>query len=926
MTRPDSRAWPLRDYPVLLWLALAGMVALVHRYLPEARWLMVHLVVLGALTHAIVVWSTHFTQALLKTPAHLDERRTQSRRLGLLILGAAAVIVGVPTGWWGLVIAGAVGLATAVGWHAWALARRLRAALPGRFRVTVRYYLAAAAALPIGATFGAWLAHGVDAQTRGRLLMAHTMTMALGWVGLTVAGTLLTLWPTMLRTRIDARAERWARQALPALVLALTVLVVGALAGWRGVALAGLVGYLGGWVWTARALLAPARQAPPKSFATWSATAGLAWFAVTLVLVGVDLATAADWARVPQSYGLITPALVAGFAVQLLSGALAHLVPVVLGGGARAVRAAQQEFDRYGAARVLLANAALVVCLLPVPSWVRVTCSVLVLVALGWFLPATYRAIRAALRTKAAIAREATAPGAALPADGTSGSGPVRPTLALPRQPSVFSSGQLVAALSALALAVAVGVIVDPAAAGLAGSAGGATGGLRAPGSLAADGPVVDSGRTTTVRVEAKGMRFVPDTIEVPRGDRLRVEFVNADPSQPHDLVFATGARSARLDPGASQTVDVGVIGADVEGWCSIIGHRQMGMVIQVRVKGGLPDLAAGGHGGHGMGTAGAGGTAAGAAAGQGSAVAAPGVRLGGTFPDDFRAVPAELPALSSERTHRMTLRVEEVELEIAPGVRQKRWTYNGAVPGPTLHGRIGDVFEITLVNNGSIGHSIDFHAGDVAPDGPMRTIPPGESLVYRFTAKRAGIWMYHCSTMPMSAHIAAGMHGAVVIEPDGLPAVERSYVLVQSEAYVDGDGTSAAEVNMAAVTAEQPSAVVFNGIANQYDARPLTARVGERVRFWALAAGPNRPSSFHVVGGQFDTLYFEGAYQVRRGVSPGGPSAGGAGGGAQVLGLHPAQGGFVEMVAVEAGTYPFVSHLMVDAERGAHGLLTVTG
>ena len=74
----------------------------------------------------------------------------------------------------------------------------------------------------------------------------------------------------------------------------------------------------------------------------------------------------------------------------------------------------------------------------------------------------------------------------------------------------------------------------------------------------------------------------------------------------------------------------------------------------------------------------------------------------------------------------------------------------------------------------------------------------------------------------------------------------------------------------MAAVTAEQPSAVVFNGIANQYDARPLTARVGERVRFWVLAAGPNRPSSFHVVGGQFDTLYFEGAYQVRRGVSPG--------------------------------------------------------
>ena len=43
-----------------------------------------------------------------------------------------------------------------------------------------------------------------------------------------------------------------------------------------------------------------------------------------------------------------------------------------------------------------------------------------------------------------------------------------------------------------------------------------------------------------------------------------------------------------------------------------------------------------------------------------------------------------------------------------SPGVRQKRWTFNGAVPGPTLHGRVGDVFEITLVNRGSMGHSID--------------------------------------------------------------------------------------------------------------------------------------------------------------------------------------------------------------------------
>ena len=119
---------------------------------------------------------------------------------------------------------------------------------------------------------------------------------------------------------------------------------------------------------------------------------------------------------------------------------------------------------------------------------------------------------------------------------------------------------------------------------------------------------------------------------------------------------------------------------------------------------------------------------------------------------------------------------------------------------------------------------------------------------------------------------------------------------------------------------AERPDAVVFNGYANQYDHRPLTARVGERVRIWVLDAGPNRASSFHVVGGQFDTVYAEGDFLL------GGPDDDAAStGGAQSLALAPAQGGFVELTFPEPGHYPFVSHVMVDAERGAHGTFEVT-
>ena len=177
-------------------------------------------------------------------------------------------------------------------------------------------------------------------------------------------------------------------------------------------------------------------------------------------------------------------------------------------------------------------------------------------------------------------------------------------------------------------------------------------------------------------------------------------------------------------------------------------------------------------------------------------------------------------------------------------------------------------------------------------------------------------------------------MFGAVIIEPDDLPAVDRSYAFVQSELYL---GAVDGEADPAKVSGERPDLVAFNGYADQYLHRPLRAKVGDRIRIWVLAAGPNQAVSFHVVGSQFDTVWSEGAYLLRRGSGPRATGTGGAGGagagdpaesatgGSQVLGLAPAQGGFVELVPTEPGSYPFVTHAMADAERGAHGVLAVT-
>jgi nitrite reductase (NO-forming) len=599
--------------------------------------------------------------------------------------------------------------------------------------------------------------------------------------------------------------------------------------------------------------------------------AAVAWLAGSVAALAFGVGTAGTWHAVHDRVELLTPALAAGFGAQVLLGALSYLIPVALGGGPTPVRAANVELDRGAPLRIVLVNAGLLVCLLPVPALVRVLASVLVLLGLAAFLPLLFRGMRASRRAKAAPAPVAASrPRGPAPASSVRPAGQVR--------------GLAATGLAAVVLAVAVGVALDPAA--LTGSS-----------ARSAAAGVEANGSTQTVTVVAKDMRFTPATIEVPAGTHLVIELTNADDGDVHDLVLDTGDDTGRLAPGESATLDVGVVGRDLDGWCSVLGHRQMGMVLKVDVSGG----AASGHAGHQHGPA-----------SVPSAAAPPAHTHEHSAAAEAATQDAVLPPAEPGRVHRRTLTVTEVEREVAPGVTQRLWTYNGSSPGPVLHGRVGDVFEITLVNDGTIGHSVDFHAGALAPDRPMRTIPPGESLTFRFTAAKAGVWMYHCSSMPMSAHIASGMFGAVVIDPPDLPPVDRSYLLVQSEHYY---GPQGGVVDLDKLAAETPDAVVFNGYANQYDAMPLAARAGERVRVWVLDAGPNRATSFHVVGSQFDTVWAEGGYLLRPGAS-----------GAQALALAPGQGGFVELSFPEAGHYPFVSHVMVDAERGAHGVFEVTG
>lgn len=423
-----------------------------------------------------------------------------------------------------------------------------------------------------------------------------------------------------------------------------------------------------------------------------------------------------------------------------------------------------------------------------------------------------------------------------------------------------------------------------------------ATAGLFLPvggGTSNGSGAPAASGGTKTVDVELGEFYVKPDKISVAPGTKLVLKVTNMGSMQ-HDLKLNGGSKGTKmLDPHASETVDLGVIAKTSQAWCTVPGHKEAGMVATIEVTGAAADATS---------TAAATGDQA---AASNDAKIDPNAK---PAPDWKPRDPTLQPAPGGT-VHDITLRATEKVMEIAPGVKQEMWTFEDQVPGPVLRGKIGDVFNVKLVNDGKLGHSIDFHASRVAWSDKMRTIAPGESLDYQFKAEYAGAWMYHCGTNPTLHHIGNGMYGAVIIDPPNLAPVDHEYVMVQSEFYLGPQGKPGDLTKMQQFKFD---AVVFNGYWNQYSFSPIQVEPNQRIRVWVIDDGPSENSSFHIVGTIFDTVFKEGTYLLQ-------PDA--RHGGSQALDLQPAQGGFVEFSLAEVGYYPMVTHKFSNVGKGALGL-----
>src|SRR6478672_1115990 len=270
----------------------------------------------------------------------------------------------------------------------------------------------------------------------------------------------------------------------------------------------------------------------------------------------------------------------------------------------------------------------------------------------------------------------------------------------------------------------------------------------------------------------------------------------------------------------------------------------------------------------------------------------------------------ARLEPAERGRVHHIRLEMKHATVTIAPGVTYAAWTFGGTVPGPILRVRQGDTVDFTLVNAANIPHSMDFHAAEIAPSKYYVNVLPGDSLHYRFVARVPGAFMYHCGTAPVAMHIANGMYGALIVDPSTPRPKAAEYVFVQSEFYLTpkpaADGT--VSLDWQKLLGQAPDHVVFNGMVSQYATHPIEVRPNELLRLYLVNAGPNRISSFHVVGGIFERVFQDG--------SQASPLAG-----VQTVNVPVGGGSIFELRLREPGDYPFVTHAFADATKGAVGV-----
>jgi nitrite reductase (NO-forming) len=243
--------------------------------------------------------------------------------------------------------------------------------------------------------------------------------------------------------------------------------------------------------------------------------------------------------------------------------------------------------------------------------------------------------------------------------------------------------------------------------------------------------------------------------------------------------------------------------------------------------------------------------------------------------------------AQDTGNTKHFTLVADEMEVQVTPdghalwpGLMYNAMVFNGTVPGPVISVHQGDMVEITLVNEGDVVHSLDFHSALTTTGANSGPVAAGESKTWTFKADAAGAFFYHCSADGLNGvweHIANGMYGGIVVHPHNEKPAKEFYVGFNQIYTSSMNSNTTGNFDFNKFMAKNPDLVLTNGMAHKYVPsiggiakltlnQPLAdelaagnlenffvVKPGEQTRWYIVNAGPNDGIAFHFIGAVLD-------------------------------------------------------------------------
>src|SRR5919106_5744310 len=282
-----------------------------------------------------------------------------------------------------------------------------------------------------------------------------------------------------------------------------------------------------------------------------------------------------------------------------------------------------------------------------------------------------------------------------------------------------------------------------------------------------------------------------------------------------------------------------------------------------------------------------------------------------------------------SGKTKHVTLITNETVVQVAPdnalhpgGVMYNAYTFNGTIPGPTVAIDQGD--NLTLINEGKLVHSYDFHAGLGPKKALSGSVQPGETKTSWLVGLNPGGWLYHCGADGLNGvweHIANGMYGLIVVHPrDEEPAKEFSVVF--SEIYNSADqglfksNNGMGSFDITKFANDLPDLVLTNGMSFKYapsvgqisklelnsNATVFKVKPRDPTRWYITNPGPNDGVAFHFISGQLDVR--DGSVANRYGTVDMND---------ETWWVPPGSASVIETIFPDEGIYVGVDHAMKD-------------